>query len=199
MDKRVAFDIGNVLCHVDLHTFFQTLVDEDLAPDIASADDFLCGIQFPQDLGLYNIRQGVYRFNPHITRKALDIIHDVWVSIIKPSPEMLNVLEDALTIGYHVALLSNIGFDHSEILRRKCDLLKHCVQHFSCEVGARKPTKLFYQSFQIQYGWPKSARFFDDREDNVKSANDYFHSVLFDLEGYGSDIIAANAMRTYLF
>jgi FMN phosphatase YigB (HAD superfamily) len=199
MDKKVAFDIGNVLCHVDLPTFFQVLVDEGLAPDMAGADDFLCGIQYPQDLGLYSIRQGVYRFNPNISRKTLDVVHDVWVSIIKPSPEMLLVLEDALSIGYQVSLLSNIGFDHSEILRRKCDLFKYCIQHFSCEVGARKPTKLFYQSFQLQHGWPKSAKFFDDREDNIKAANDYFHSILFDLEGYSSDLIAANTMRTYLF
>ena len=41
MEKRVAFDIGNVLCHVDLKTFFEYLVSSNLAKDTKEGEEFV--------------------------------------------------------------------------------------------------------------------------------------------------------------
>lgn len=197
--RRVAFDIGNVLCHVDVvGVFFDWLVQEKIVESREQAHEFIGGIQCGQDLGLYNVRQGFYRFNPHLSKKRLQDIHDKWLDIVKPSDEMLGVLEDALTKGYEIALLSNIGKDHSNVLRIKCKIFQKCIQHFSCEVGARKPCKLFYQSFLLQHNWPKNIMFFDDRIENIEAAKDYFFGIQFDIDNYKNDKEAASEMRTHL-
>lgn len=197
--KRVAFDIGNVLCHVDLDTFFDWLVTKNVVDSKERADEFICGIQHPQDLGLYNIRQGFYRFNPQLDKKTLQQLHNMWLDAVRPSEVMLGLVEELIEKhGYQVSLLSNIGFDHSGALRQQCPVFRKCNQHFSCEVGARKPTKLFYQSFIIQYGWPQDVLFFDDRKENVEAAAGYLTGVQFDIENYDSDEEAAQVMKTHL-
>ena len=196
--RYVAFDIGNVLCHVHLNTFYDFLVTENVVSSKEQADEFLSGIQHPQDLGLYNIRQGFYRFNPNLPRKVLQDLHDVWLSIIQPVPEMLEVVTLAIEQKYNVALLSNIGFDHSGVIRQKCKVFHHCAQHFSCEVGARKPAKLFYQSFSWQYKWPANVMFFDDRLENISSASPFFKGIHFDLDDFESDALAAGTVKELL-
>ncbi len=197
--RRVALDIGNVLCHVDVvGEFFDYLVEEKIMKDRDQAHEFVSGIQCGQDLGLYNIRQGFYKFNPHLSKNVLQNIHDKWLDIVIPSEEMLDVLDEALGKGYKIALLSNIGKDHCAVIRQKCECFKHCLQHFSCEVGARKPSKLFYQSFLLQYGWPKNIMFLDDRQENIEAAKDYFFGVRFDMEDYESDSEAAEVLRRHL-
>lgn len=196
--KYVAFDIGNVLCHVNLESFYDFLVTEQILWDKQQAEEFISGIQYPQDLGLYNIRQGFYRFNPELPRNKLQELHDAWLDIVDPSEPMLGVIDDALAAGYEVALLSNIGFDHSGVVRQKCKVFQRCHQHFSCEVGARKPTKLFYQSFMMHYNWPHGATFLDDRKDNIEAARPYFNGVTFDIDHYERDEDAAKAVRDLL-
>src|SRR5690606_38012036 len=186
------------LCHVDFENFFNFLVEQDIVKDHETAIEFLSGIQHPQDLGLYNIRQGFYRFYPHINKQTLHELHDIWDSVVEPSDSMLGLLDDLLSKGYEIAILSNIGFDHSSILRHRCEVFKNCHQHFSCEVGARKPTKLFYQSFLLQFGWPSNVLFFDDIEENVKGASGYLSGVLFNLNNFENDDIAANFVKERL-
>lgn len=199
--KRVAFDIGNVLCHIDLEGFYDFLVKDNIMTDRQQAEDFIASIQHPQDLGLYNIRQGFYRFNPQLheqNRSKIQGLYYAWLDIVEPSEEMLGVIDDALRAGYEVALLSNIGFDHSSLVRQKCKVFKHCHQHFSCEVGARKPTQLFYQSFMLQYGWKIGSIFLDDRKENIEAAKPYFNGMVFDLDDYKNDKDAANVVRDML-
>lgn len=196
--KRIAFDIGNVICHVNLDQFFEFLVEREVVESKEQADDFIAGIQYPQDLGLYNIRQGFYRFNPHLPKKTLQDLHDVWLEIVTPSQPMLDVLDEIIDNGYQIALLSNIGYDHAGIVRQKCKVFQKCHQHFSCEVGARKPTKLYYQSFILQYGWPKDVLFLDDRQENIQAANGYLTGLRFDLDDWEKDEQAANNVREVL-
>jgi len=191
----IAFDIGNVICHVHMNTFYDFLVKEGVVQDKEHAEEFICGIQHPQDLGLYNIRQGFYRFNPSLPKKTLQDLHDVWLDIVVPAQPMLNLLETLLDNGFHVALLSNIGYDHAGVVRQKCKVFQRCNQHFSCEVGARKPTKLFYQSFALQYSWSDGVLFFDDRSENIEGSKGYFNGIQFDLDNFGTDEKAADFLR----
>lgn len=196
---RVALDIGNVLCHVDvIGEFFDYLVETGVVAGREQADEFISGIQYGQDLGLYNVRQGFYRFNPHLSKKTLQDIHDKWLDIVMPSKEMMEVLEESLAVGHQIALLSNIGKDHAAVIRQKCKPFERCLQHFSCEVGARKPSKLFYQSFLLQHNWPRNIMFFDDRQENIDAAKDYFFGIRFDLDDYENDAQAAEVLRGYL-
>jgi FMN phosphatase YigB (HAD superfamily) len=195
--KRVAFDIGNVLCHVDLDMFFNSLVNEKVVESKELANDLVKSIQHSQDLGIYNIKQCLQNYELDIN--VVNRLYDVWLSIVSPSDAMLYLLDELINkYGYEVSLLSNIGFDHSEIIRQKCPIFEKCNQHFSYEVGARKPTKLYFQSFILQYQWGKDVLFFDDCLDNVKAANGYLTGIQFDIENYESDKCAEVVIRNYL-
>lgn len=197
-ERKVCFDLGNVICRVDFTDFLDFIVNQDIVKDQETAYEFLSGIQHPQDLGLYNIRQGFYRFYPHISKQVLRELHDIWNGVVKPSDTMLGLLDDLLSDNFEIALLSNIGFDHSSVLRNKCDVFKKCQQHFSCEVGARKPSKLFYQSFFLQCGWSNDVPFFDDIFDNIKGAEGYLKGIQFNLEDFKSDAEAAAFVKEKL-
>jgi FMN phosphatase YigB (HAD superfamily) len=197
--NRVAFDIGNVLCHVDIGVLFKTLLDLSVVESEKQAHEFMDSIHEQQDIGACNLKQGLVRANPLLSEDVIKKLHEVWIDIARPSDVMLSLVEELIDKhGYEVSLLSNIGLDHSDMLRQKCPVFKRCNQHFSCDIGISKPSKKFYESFISRYGWDSNVLFFDDRLENVQAANGYLTGVLFDVEKYDSDELAAQAMRKHL-
>ncbi len=196
--KQYAFDIGNVLFHFDPSPIANLFVDLDIVKDIKSANEFLIdNFWHSQEIGLYNLKQSFYRLKPSLSSSKLQEIQDVWMGIFTPSLPMIEILEEIIGNGDEVALLSNIGPEHA-IVARKCEVFKKCHQHFSCEIGARKPTRLFFQSFLLRYGWGASSMYFDDRQENINMGNEFHNGILFDLNNFSSDEEAAKKMRSYL-
>jgi FMN phosphatase YigB (HAD superfamily) len=200
--KRVAFDIGNVLFRVDLNTFVADTVKYGLYTDLDKAQSFMDGIQAAQDLGLYDMRQAITRFHSNVSPFVANQLEQSWISTVQPSNAMLRLVNQLLDEGWQVALLSNIGYDHrDDVKRRICKRIwDDCIHHFSCDVGARKPSKLFFQSFYIEHGWRDTEKicFFDDREENVLACKDYLRGVQFNLEDFQDDESAAQDMRAFL-
>lgn len=197
--KRIAFDIGNVLFHFDLTPLLDLLIGLDIVKNNAQAYDFMGGsFQHSQEIGLYDIRQSFYQLNQSLRYKILDDIHDRWMQTFSPSLPMMDIVEELIGKNYKVALLSNIGPDHAKYVRENCVIFDKCIQHFSCDVGARKPTRLYFQSFLIQYGWPNTSLYFDDRAENIAMGNEFHKGILFDLNNFASDEDAAKAMREHL-
>jgi FMN phosphatase YigB (HAD superfamily) len=200
--KRVAFDIGNVLFHVDLSTFVADTVKYGLYNDLEKAQSFMDGIQAAQDLGLYDIRQAITKFHSGTNKFIVDQLEQSWLSTVKPCNPMLGLVNDLLDDGWQVALLSNIGYDHRDDIKRLISkrVWEDCIHHFSCDVGARKPAKLFFQSFYMAHGWRDTAKtcFFDDREENVLASQDYFRGVHFNLDNFPSGESAAEDLKMFL-
>ena len=197
--KRVAFDIGNVLFHFDLTPLLDLLIGLNIVENTNLAYEFMGGsFQHSQEIGLYDIKQSFYQLNPHLSNKILQDIHDRWMETFSPSLPMIDIVEELIGNNYEVALLSNIGPDHAYFVRDNCKIFNKCIQHFSCDVGARKPTRLFFQSFLINYGWGKQVMYFDDRQDNITMGNEYHNGILFDINNFSSDDEAAKFMRAYL-
>lgn len=198
-ENKVAFDIGNVLFHFDLNPLLDLLINLNIVDDSKTAYEFMGGsFQHSQEIGLYNIRQSFYQLNQKFSDKILDDIYDRWIKTFTPSLPMIDLVEELIGNGYRVALLSNIGPDHAMAVRNKCKIFEACIQHFSCEVGARKPTRLFFQSFLSQYGWSDITKYFDDRKENIAMGSEYYNAILFDINNYTSDEEAAKAMRSYI-
>jgi FMN phosphatase YigB (HAD superfamily) len=197
--KYIAFDIGNVLCHVDLTEFQDHLVDIGIFESSEKALYFAASIQASQDLGMCDIKQEFGRYFSKLSEKQLEGIKDSWLNTIKPSEEMFELLHELYSRGWSIALLSNIGIDHAKKVRQEYPILNDCYQHFSFEVGARKPTNLYYQSFILKNPhWLYSLTgnfFFDDRKENIDAAKGYFNSVLFDLNSFSNDQEAADFVR----
>jgi len=197
--KRIAFDIGNVLFHFDLTPLLDLLIGLNIVENNAQAYEFMGGsFQHSQEIGLYDIKQSFYQLNQSLSYHTLQDIHDRWMETFTPSLPMLDVVEELIAKKHKVALLSNIGPDHAKFVRDKCKIFGDCIQHFSCDVGARKPTRLYYQSFLIQYGWPNNSLYFDDREDNIAIGSEFHNGILFDITKFESDEAAAKAMREHL-
>ena len=71
-----------------------------------------------------------------------------------------------------------------------------CIQHFSCEVGARKPSKLFFQSFLMEEPHFHRSIFIDDIDENVEMAKKCgFRAVRFNINDFSDDALAAEKFR----
>jgi FMN phosphatase YigB (HAD superfamily) len=167
--KNVALDIGNVLFDVDVSRFVEELVAQGVYDKYSHAQAFMDGIQAGQDVGLYTMYQAIARFHPSLPDEKLMALSDAWNATASPCEPMLELVEWLLDNEWQVALLSNIGFDHKETIKNMTpqSIWDRCIHHFSCDVGARKPSKLFFLSFLMQYPTWTSSIFLDDREENV--------------------------------
>jgi FMN phosphatase YigB (HAD superfamily) len=167
--KSVAFDIGNVLFDVDVSKFIEELVAQGVYNSYSHAQAFMDGIQAGQDIGLYSMSQAIAKFHPTMPEYKLKNLSKAWNNTAVPCKPMLDLVEGLMNNEWKVALLSNIGFDHKDVIRgmMPSSIWDKCIHHFSCDVGARKPSKLFFLSFLMQYPEWKGSLFLDDREENV--------------------------------
>lgn len=187
MDKKVALDIGNVICRVDLEKFYTFLVnDKQLFIDNYQANIFFEGIQSSMDLGLYSITHAFRKYIPGLTKKDLNDIREAWMDICSVSWDMFLFLKELEDRKIQVAVLSNIGVDHASLFSPYLNRFGF-LKFFSCNIGTRKPHKLFFQTFQENYNWPNDVLFFDDRIENVEGAKNYFNSFQFNLYNYKDD------------
>ena len=72
-----------------------------------------------------------------------------------------------------VALLSNIGVEHAQMMETKLELggfFPGAIKHFSCHVGARKPSMVYYQSFLLQHPEFFGCLYVDDVADNLNAS-----------------------------
>lgn len=179
---HVAFDIGNVLAEIDLSKFTNKL--KEFIPPHEDPMFFLDNLQAMQDLGLTTIRQSLRHHHNINEPEAIEILIHAWNDIVKPNEMMLNFMDNLRSEGVKIALLSNIGSEHAEFLKRTCSkMFAGCVEHLSYEVGARKPSKIYYQSFLMDHAEWVGAIYLDDRPENLKVGKQYsFKSFKFCLD-----------------
>lgn len=176
MGVYVAFDIGNVLCTFDIHKYVKYLAYQlDITEDKSMS--FLEQLQKAQDIGSTNMLLSLMdKFS--LNRERATELVDEWNRNVQPHDLMLRFLENIMDEGVHIAYLSNMGQEHIQYLRTKWpQMFNKVVQHISCEVGARKPTKLFFQSFVLDHDEYKGAVYVDDLEDNLRSGKFYSFKV----------------------
>lgn len=198
--KNVAFDIGDVLFHFNPDPLLNIILELQITEDRGTACEFIGGhFQHLQEIGLYTLAQSFFQLKKQLSTEDLKAITEKWRETFTPSVPMIDLVKELLDNDYTVALLSNIGPDHAELVRDICPIFNKCLQHFSCEVGARKPSLLFFQSFSLQYGWGKLSKYFDDRLDNITVGNKFYDSTVFNLKSFSSDEEAAAQMRKYIY
>ena len=130
-------------------------------------------IQTQHDLGIVTYRNFFEHFDMSISKEKVNQILELWNQAVKPNDEMVEFVLDFKKKNGNIAYLSNIGYEHSQYLTKSYpELFDKALLHFSCEVGARKPTKLYFQSFlkEVPDHLPKTHLFIDDREDNCAMA-----------------------------
>jgi FMN phosphatase YigB (HAD superfamily) len=199
--KYVAFDIGNVLVHSTFPDFLKKLSRE-LNITLEEAEYFMNRTQKLHDLGCTKMGD---ELRDHFKIRSQVIIEDLiksWKDIIKPDWYILEKL-DRLIKEQHlqVALVSNIGLEHAEqiggLLGRAYSLTNGgfydtafggAIKHFSCFVGARKPSLLYYQSFLQLYPEFKGCVYVDDLQENLDASKQFgFQTYHFSLEELGDN------------
>lgn len=184
--KYAAFDIGNVLVNVDFPGFINKL-SKTLNITVEDATYFLNRSHAMHDLGLTVMKDELID-HLHIKSSVLrdELIQD-WHNCITPADWLLDTIDDLCTKhDIKVALLSNVGIEHAARMRHVLGYYKffqNGIPHFSCEVGARKPTYLYYQSFLQMHPEFHGCPYFDDLKDNLEAGAKFgFKPFQFSLE-----------------
>jgi len=178
--KYACFDIGNVLYHIDFDPLLTRLSKEFNVPK-SEAYHFLNNNQKRCDLGISLIAEELtHRFSIK-SDVLLKELTDLWMKAILPEGRMLTMLEGLQKEGVQIALLSNMGHEHQSSLSGESAFEK-MVKFFSCLVGARKPTLLYYSTFLHLHPKFKGALYIDDLPENLAAGADFgflpFHFAL---------------------
>lgn len=171
--KYLCLDIGNVLCDVDFGPFLSELNRHGISEE--EAWFFLSRIQPLHDLGHTNIRYELRHAFGLIAEQHPSLI-EAWNAAIKPNKISVEHFHDLNSDSrrLEIAILSNIGHEHIEIVSSRIGgKFDWCRKHMSCEVGLRKPQKMYYKSFLDHHPEFKSAVYVDDRLENLATGSEY--------------------------
>jgi putative hydrolase of the HAD superfamily len=117
------------------------------------------------------------------------ILHliDEWNKVITADRTVVEFLEKLLDENVKIALLSNIGIEHAALIGNILGgfLYQYSIKFFSCEVGARKPSFLYYKTFLDMNPEFKGCLYLDDRIENVRGGEKLgFKSIHFELDKF---------------
>lgn len=168
----LAMDVGNVLCNVNLNLFTMYLRDP---------DEFLHKFNELHDIGFTTIRKELEKECYIDTNFLLS----QWEKTIVPNKEMIDFI-DHLCSKYNIklALLSNMGLEHLELMHKHLgSLWDNSVKYFSYQVGARKPSYVYYNTFLSMYPEFKGCIYVDDLIQNLEAGEKFgFKSHYLSLE-----------------
>lgn len=185
--KYICLDIGNVLCEVHSEPFLAQ-ISSTFNVTIPDASRFLKRFQQLHDLGFTTMADELKDTFDVKSPIIIDRLVDSWNSSIVPNMKILDALCDLSESSHdlQVALLSNIGVEHADMMEEKLahrNLYPKAIKHFSCYVGARKPSSLFYQSFLLQYPEFYGSLYVDDLKENLDAGAKFkFVPFHFDLK-----------------
>ena len=184
--KYLAVDLGNVVCNVKFDNFLSEL-SRTLNLPLEDVNYFLHRTTKLHDMGLTQISD---ELRDHFKIKSPIIIQNLineWNRVITADSTVVSFLEKLLDQNVKIALLSNIGIEHSGLIGNILGgfLYQNSIKFFSCEVGARKPSFLYYKTFLDIYPEFKGCLYLDDRIENVHGGDKFgFKSVHFELDKY---------------
>jgi FMN phosphatase YigB (HAD superfamily) len=182
--KYVAFDIGDVLCYCDEGKFLNA-ISEAANITYKEAVRFFQRFWELHDLGFTTIESELQDKLGIKSEVSIKKLSEIWSSTLIPDTEMIKFVLEKMFVNkslstnvrtdLRIALLSNIGKEHAAILKKTLDesvynaygLFDECIKHFSCEVGARKPSFIYYQSFLSMNPEFKGCVYVDDRKENL--------------------------------
>jgi len=223
--KCLALDIGGVVADFDLGPFINHMAQFDTSLNWQEAY-LICEEMQPRlDLGLTNIDSELdrlcYYYNKGQRENYHNIMKDFWINALRPVEQIHKILNELKSNNVTIAILSNIGIDHAIKVRELLPIANY-IQHFSCDVGARKPSKLYFQSFEKEYRcfWNFAPfhnengytyhdpvdkihdrlmpLYIDDKQENLNAGIKYFNTERFSVKDYKNYDLAAEALRKIL-
>jgi len=165
----LALDIGNVLCDIDLRPFVNKMVAF-TGLDNNQIIDWICSIQSGHDIGHNNIHRE-FKSKFYLEPYQIESVMWSWQEVLKPNLYSIERVKNLITTnGIDVALLSNMGTEHrSTIDQHLSEIFYFCKHHISCDIGARKPQKIYFQSFLMENPSFSGSVYVDDRQENLEA------------------------------
>jgi FMN phosphatase YigB (HAD superfamily) len=180
--KYLAIDIGNVICEVNFLDFIESSASllDTTKEDIYR---FLYTMQKANDIGILDFQIAIQDYYDIQDNTQIKLCLDRWNDTVKTNVTMISFLKSLLQDNFSIALLSNIGYEHKALLPNLLKDIYTCdkgklINWFSCEIGARKPTYLYYKTFLDIYPEFINSVYIDDRIENLEA------SKLFGFEPY---------------
>lgn len=180
---HIAFDIGNVLFYYNLETFYAEMKRQNLLSTNDEVDLFVSEAEHLSYIGATNLSKRLSSKFSHLTEDNKKLVIDAWNNTITPNYQMFNFIKDLKNENVKIALLSNMGLEHAEYIDKNYpEVFQGNVCHLSYEVGAFKPTKLFYQSFLLDHEEFLGCIYLDDLKENIITGAKFkFNGIHFDL------------------
>lgn len=181
----VALDIGNVLVHCDFDSFISKL-SKALNITKDEATYFMNRSQKLHDLGLTVMTDELKDHFKIRSEAIIEELVDAWNGIIVADLAILDKLNRMIDkSGLQVALLSNVGLEHAVRMERILSyggFFQRAIKHFSCHVGARKPTLIYYHTFlELHPEW-QGCPYIDDLQENLDASKQFgFKTLRFSL------------------
>ena len=103
----------------------------------------------------------------------IDELMEEWDEVVQPADYVIEVMNKP---DLQVALLSNVGFEHAKRMSKVLnygDFFKNSIKHFSCQVGARKPSLLYYHIFIQLHPEFVGSPYIDDLQENLDIAEQF--------------------------
>lgn len=181
---HIAFDIGNVLLHYELPIFREAMIERRLCFYDDEVDLFITEAEHLCYIGATTLEKRLISKFPYLRDNDKNELIQIWNKTIYPNKQMINFMHELKHDGIKIALLSNIGLEHAEYIKNTWpEIFDMSVCHLSHEVGAFKPTKLFYQSFLLEHEEFSGCIYLDDIKENVIAGSKFkFNAIEFNLD-----------------
>lgn len=170
--KYLAVDLGNVVIEVSFEFFLKELgVITRFSFD--ECFNYLCRVSKSHDLGLISIVDGLQdHFNIRLNKEDRQYITSLWKNTVKSNIAINEYLNELINSGVKIALLSNMGTEHRNMMREiiTAPVYDAAIKFFSCDVGAIKPTYLYYKTFLDMYPEFKGCIYLDDKIENIETS-----------------------------
>lgn len=165
--KYLTIDIGNVICDLNFEYFIKS-ISSNLNISKQEVNVFLNKFQKPNDLGITELQYELANYFNITSKKLITIFCREWDRTMKVNFKVRGWLKNLSNT--QVALLSNIGIEHKIIINNLLDKLSdNYIKFYSCDVGARKPTFLYYKLFLEMHPQFENALYVDDRSENLEA------------------------------
>ena len=191
--RNLCLDVGNVLGQLRFDEFVTTISTVKNITE-AEAKTRINLYQGLHDVGLISMKQILIKeFGIESEFLRMQIMAK-WVEVMSFDQSIIERYEKI--VGSHqLALLTNVGHEHVEVLKDNIKFSKSqkfisAVKHQSCEVGVRKPSKIFYQSFLTLHPEFVGAVYVDDSQENLQAAKEFgFKTVHIDLSSMDKKLV----------
>ena len=166
----VALDIGNVLVHADFHPFLNKL-SKSLNLTLEEANYFMNRTQKLHDLGYTEMKDELRDHHKIKSPIIIDELMEEWHNIITPCNPIIERIKNMMKHNeMKVALLSNIGLEHAV---KVATLIPKSINFFSCYVGSRKPSLLYYHTFLQLHPEFWGCPYIDDLQENLDAGKQF--------------------------